>query len=165
MIEGEVEGEDTCIVRVAGLADAGGIARLINAAFLVEKFFIDGERITEEEVSRLLAQGCFLEIEEERGVAGCVYIECRGERAYLGLLSVAPSRQRGGVGSRLVAAAEEHARQTGCKFVDLRIINLRTELPAYYRRLGYEETGVAQFPENIPTKLQCHFIIMSKRIA
>jgi len=165
MIQGEVEGEDTCIVRVAGLADAGGIAGLINAAFLVEKFFIDGERITEEEVRRLLGQGCFLEIEEERGVAGCVYIECRGERAYLGLLSVTPSLQRGGLGSRLVAAAEEHARQTGCKFVDLRIVNLRTELPAYYHRLGYEETGVAQFPENIPTKLQCHFIIMSKRIA
>jgi predicted N-acetyltransferase YhbS len=128
----------------------------------VEKFFIDGNRISEEEVRRLLGKGCFLTAEDESGLAGCVYVECTGERAYLGLLSVAPSRQRGGIGSLLAAAGENHARQSGCKFIDLRIVNLRTELPAYYRRLGYEETGVAPFPAEVPTKLPCHFIIMSK---
>jgi N-acetylglutamate synthase-like GNAT family acetyltransferase len=157
-----VEPENTCTVRLAGGADTGAIAALINAAFLVEKFFIDGDRINEEEVRRLLEKGCFLAAEAEGGLAGCVYVECTGDRAYLGLLSVAQSRRRGGVGRRLVAAAEEIGRQSGCKFIDLRIVNLRTELPAYYQRLGYEETGAAPFPADVPTKVPCHFIIMSK---
>jgi predicted N-acetyltransferase YhbS len=160
-----VEPKSRFTVRMTGAADAGGVATLINAAFRVEKFFIDGDRISEQEVRRLLDKGCFLAAEDEGGLAGCVYVECAGERGYLGLLSVAPSRQRRGIGSHLAAGAEEFARQSCCKFIDLRIVNLRTELSAYYRRLGYEQTGVAPFPADVRTKLPCHFIIMSKSLA
>ena len=34
---------------------------------------------------------------DEGGLAGCVYLELRGERAYLGLLSVDPARQKADV--------------------------------------------------------------------
>ena len=44
------------------------------------------------------------------GIVGCVQISRRdGETAYLGLLSVAPRMQAGGLGRRLIAAAEEAA--------------------------------------------------------
>jgi hypothetical protein len=46
--------------------------------------------------------------------------------------------------------------------MDLRIVNLREELPPFYRRLGYVETGTAPFPEEIKSKLPCHFVLMSK---
>ena len=56
---------------------------------------------------------------------GCVYVELRGERAYLGLLSVDPKQQKSGLGSALMNAAEEYCAKEGCRFMDLRIVNLR----------------------------------------
>jgi len=163
-----IEPKDRHSIRAAGAGDAAQIAGLINTAFQIEKFFVDGDRITEEEVRRLIDNGRFLVSEdaegEARAVTGCVYVESGGEHCYLGLLSVSPSRQREGLGRQLVAAAEEYARQSGCKFMDLRIVNLRTELPSFYRKTGYEENGVAPFPREVATKLPCHFITMSKSL-
>ena len=48
--------------------------------------------------------------------------------------------------------------------MDLRIVNLREELPAFYRKLGYTETGTEPFPETEPTRLPCHLICMSKQL-
>jgi len=158
-----------CSVRPAETADIREIAALINTAFQVEKFFVDGDRITEKEVRQLIHSGRFLVVEggeeDAEGIAACVYVECSSDRGYLGLLSVSPSRQREGLGRRLVAAAEEHARRSGCEFMDLLIVNLRTELPPFYTKLGYYETGASPFPANVPTKLPCHFIKMSKSLA
>jgi GNAT superfamily N-acetyltransferase len=98
-------------------------------------------------------------------MAGCVYVELRGERAYIGLLSVDPARQKGGIGRTLMDAAERYAREQGCGFMDLRIVNLRLELPAFYRKLGYVEAGTEEFPPDAPTKLPCHFVRMQKALA
>ncbi|MBZ5729421.1 MAG: GNAT family N-acetyltransferase [Acidobacteriia bacterium] len=149
-------------IRRAQPADAEAIAALINLAFQVERFFIDGDRIGLEQVRDLLTTGEFLVEEEGGALAACVYVELRGERAYLGLLSVGPALQGRGVGSRLVAAAEEHCRGRGCRFLDLQIVNLREELPEFYRRRGYVAAGMAPFPSGVPTKLPCHFVKMSK---
>jgi predicted N-acetyltransferase YhbS len=91
-----------------------------------------------------------------------VYVEPRGESGYLGLLSVDPARQARGLGRSLVAAAEDHCRGAGCRRMEMLIVNLRTELPPYYRRLGYAESGTAPFPDNGRAKQPCHFIRMSK---
>jgi GNAT superfamily N-acetyltransferase len=91
-------------------------------------------------------------------------VELRGERGYFGPLSVDPERQGSGTGKLLVKAAEDYARAHGCRFMDLRIVNLREELPAFYRKLGYAETGTEPFPETEPTKLPCHLVCMSKAL-
>jgi len=96
---------------------------------------------------------------------GCVYVEVRGDRGYVGLLSIDPARQRSGLGSRLMAAAEDHARKAGCHAMDLRVVNLRRELPGFYRRLGYAETGTEPFPPDAKPKLPCHLVTMSKHLA
>jgi GNAT superfamily N-acetyltransferase len=142
--------------------DVDGIVRLINAAFLVERFFLDQDRIASEEVRTRMERGKFILAEEDQALAGCVYVEPRGERAYLGLLSVDPSRQRSGLGRQLMSAAEDHAQNAGCLCMDLLIVNLRLELPEYYRRLGYLENGTEPFPEEAHPKLPCHFVKMSK---
>ncbi len=151
-------------LRAAEAHDIEAIARLINAAFGVERFFIDGDRVDVERVRDLFGKGKFLLAEDAAGLAGCVYVEVRGERGYLGLLSVEPERQRAGLGRRLAIAAEDYLRAAGCRAVDLSIVNLRPELLPFYRRLGYTETGTAPFPADKHTKLPCHFITMSKAL-
>jgi N-acetylglutamate synthase-like GNAT family acetyltransferase len=152
-------------LRIAAPQDVSAIVKLINTAFRVERFFIDGERTNPDEVGALLQKGQFLIAEANGEMAACVYVELRGARGYLGLLAVEPDRGRRGLGARMVAAAEAHCRAAGCLRIELRVVNLRTELPDYYRRLGYVEDGVEPFPPHARTKLPCHFVRMSKSLA
>jgi|SRR5579859_1343937 len=152
------------LLREAAVPESAAIAQLINRAFLVERFFLDGDRTSPEEVQRLFAKGHFLVADGSSGLAGCAYVEKRGARAYLRLLSIEPSLQRSGLGLRLTAAAEDFARSMGCQAMDLRIVNVREELPAFYRRAGYIETGTEPFPPEANPRLPCHFIVMSKTL-
>jgi len=150
-------------VRVAEIPDAEAIRRVINAAFRnAESFLIDRDRVDSETVHSLLKKGKFLVAEENDTLEGCVYVELRSERAYLGLLSVDPQRQKSGLGSLLMNEAERYCAGAGCKFMDLRIVNLRTENHAFYTRRGYVETGTEPFPPDLNPKLPCHFVNMSK---
>ena len=148
--------------RMAEIKDAENIARLVNDAFRPERFFVDGDRTDLDKVRALLPKGKFLLVEEAGALTGCVYVEVRGERGYFGLLAVDPAVQRSGLGSRMVAAAEEHCRAAGCHFMDLTIVNLRAELPAFYRRLGYVESGTLPFPQDQHANQPCHLVKMSK---
>ena len=153
----------TSPVRLATTADAPRITAVINAAFrIVEGFFIDGNRITEAEVEESLAKGAFLIAEADDKLNGCVYVEPRGERSYLGLLSVDPTCQQSGLGSLLMAEAEKYCRERGSHCMDILIVNLREDLPAFYHKRGYVENGTTPFPPDVPTRIPCHFINMSK---
>lgn len=145
----------------AGYVDA--IARVVNVAFRrAESFFVERDRIDAQTLRKMMEKGKFLLAEDSGGFLGCVYLEFRGERAYFGLLAVDPARQRKGVGRRLIREVEDAARGAGCRFMDIQIVNLRRELPPFYRGLGYVETGTAPFPAEVATKQECYFIIMSK---
>jgi hypothetical protein len=61
-----------------------------------------------------------------------------------------------------MTAAENYCRERGSRFMDILIVNLRQELPVFYGRRGYVETGTTPFQEDIQTKMPCHFINMSK---
>ena len=149
-------------MRTAHAADAEDIARVVNDAFRPERFFIDHDRTNPEKVRALLPKGKFLLLLEDNELAGCVYTERHGERGYFGLLAVDPRRQKSGLGARLIAAAEQDCRDAGCRFMDLTIVNLRTELPPYYRRFGYVENGTLPFPPDQHPKMPLHLIQMSK---
>ncbi len=157
---------DNLQIRWAQARDVAAIVRLINLAFrAAESFFIEGDRITPEILRSMLDKGNFLLAEDAAGLVGCVYVESQRTRAYFGLLAVDPARQHRGLGRRLVDESENHARAAGCHTMDLRIVNVREELPPFYRRLGYVETGTAPFPAEIKSKLPCHFVLMSKPLA
>jgi ribosomal protein S18 acetylase RimI-like enzyme len=151
-------------IRQAQGADAGALVRLINAAFRVEQPFIEGDRIDPDGVRAYMEKGKFLLAVDAVGLAGCVYVEIRGDRGYLGLLGVDPQRQGIGLGRKLMDAAENFFREAGCVAVDIRVISARTPLPVFYRHLGYLETGIAPFAPDVPVKVPCHYILMSKTI-
>lgn len=150
---------------VATVDHTDKIVKVINDAFRIgEGFFIASDRIDSVQVLDLFKKGAFLVIEDRETLLGTVYLEPRGDRAYLGLLSVDPTQQGLGLGSRLMSAAEEYARTAGACFVDILIVNLREDLPAFYQKRGYVETGTSPFPEGVETKLPCFFVNMSKTL-
>ena len=151
-------------IRTAAQSDIDTLARLINAAFRVEQPFIEGDRINPDGVRAYMEKGKFLLAEDATGLAGCVYVELRGDRGYLGLLGVDPSHQGTGLGRKLMDAAENFFRRAGCVAVDLRVVSARTPLPSFYRHLGYLETGTAPFAPDVPAKVPCHYILMSKTL-
>jgi GNAT superfamily N-acetyltransferase len=170
------------MVRTATVEESAVLARLINEAFIVEAFFKIGDRTSAEEVAALMqAGGEFLIIESlprrsgdlsaearsakvEAAEAGCVYLKCTGDRAYFGMLSIDPARQRQGLGRQLIDAVEARARERGCRAMDIHIVDLREELPPYYRRLGYVENGTLPFSEPERASRACSFIVMSKAL-
>jgi len=152
-------------IRMATGSDFDSLLRLINSAFEVERFFKDEDRLNGAKLQEYFRKGTFLVIEEDGQLAACVYVERHGDRAYLGLLSVDPARQKNGLGRRLTAAAEEFAREMGAHVMDLTVVNLRAELPGIYEKLGYRVTGTAPFPvDQMPVTQPCHFICMTKEL-
>ena len=150
-------------IRVATSADAPQVTAVINAAFrIAEGFFIDGNRITQAEVEESLSKGAFLLAEAGGKLNGCVYVELRGKRSYLGLLSVDPATQQSGLGSQLMIEAERYCRERGSQAMDILIVSLREELPAFYEKRGYIHNGTTPFPADVPVRIPCHFINMSK---
>lgn len=150
-------------IREATAADAPVIARIVNQAYEVERAFIDGDRTSEAEVRRHLEHGRFLLLEEDREPVGCVYIEEQDGRGYLGMLSVLPDRQGGGRGRMLIDAVERACRSAGCSAVDLWIVDLREELPGFYRRLGYLPNGEKPFTDP-RLKRAARFLVYSKSL-
>jgi predicted N-acetyltransferase YhbS len=152
-------------LRVAQPQDAERIVELINGAFRRgEGHIIHGNRIDLEGVQSLFPKGEFLVAENGRELIGCVYLEPRGERTYLGLLSVVPELHGQGIGSMLMREAEQRCVAAGRRFIDLRTINLREDNLAFYKHRGFVETGTTPFPAEVPVKLSCHFVNLSKAL-
>ncbi len=152
----------TGVVREASQADVPRIVALINRAFAVERFFKSGDRTNPEQVQQMMQDGKFLLLMERDEMVACMFVKVTGDRGYVGTLSVDPGRQKSGLGRRMMHQAEDYCRNAGCKALDIRIVNLRTELPAIYRKFGFVETGTqsAEVVKNATRPV--HFITMSK---
>jgi predicted N-acetyltransferase YhbS len=151
-------------VRDARKEDVPELVSLINEAYIVEQFFVTGPRISETDVTALMGKGTFLVGWSAADEIFCsVYIEKRGDRGYIGLLSVSPGLQGQGLGSRMMQAAEDRLAAEGCAAVDIRVVSLRTELPPFYEKLGYRHQGTEAFDDPRKTRA-CHFLKMSKEI-
>jgi predicted N-acetyltransferase YhbS len=158
------EKNEELIIRQAAAEDIPALTRVINAAFAVERPFIEGDRVDHQATSEYMAKGTFLIAEDAVETAGCVFCEVRERRGYLGLLAVYPERQGNGMGRKLMQAAEEYFRGAGCNAVDLRVVSAREELPAFYKRFGYEIRGTEPVLPQVPAKVPLHFIHMSKTL-
>jgi GNAT superfamily N-acetyltransferase len=169
--------------RIATAADAVQLVRVINAAYLVEQFFVRGDRTTNADILERMAKpgALFLVVDDSAGtapasdpgdgpalqpprIAGTVFVQVKSDRGFFGMLSVDPARQKTGVGRRLIEAVEEYCRMAGCRFLDLDVVNLRTELPAFYRRFGFApyDTGPFRDPEKLTRP--AHLVLMTKPI-
>src|SRR5262245_29218420 len=151
-------------VRTATITDVPLLVSLINAAFIIERAFVDRDRTDVDDIAGYLEKGTFLIADSDTGGAeASVYVEKHGDRGYIGMLAVQPALQGRGIGRKMMAAAEQYCRAVGCRVIDIKIVNLRTELLGFYRSLGYVDTGTGSFDDPKLTK-PAHFLLMTKEL-
>ena len=130
------------MIRRATAAEAEEIARIINAAFEIEREFRQGDRTSAAEIRRLMETQTFLVSEDGGRLIGAVQVRVRGSTGYFGMLAVDTQARRGGIGRALVEAAEEHCRRAGCTVMTMSTGEDRAELIPYYGKMGYRVTSI-----------------------
>jgi len=94
-------------------------------------------------------------------VVGCVFASRQRDSLYVGKLAVRKDRQRHGIGRRLMDAAEEHARDSGLRYLELDTRMELTENHETFAAMGFIKIAEhAHEGYNRPT-----FITMRKRLA
>jgi ribosomal protein S18 acetylase RimI-like enzyme len=168
-----VESEFAEIVALANLAFRGAGP---DPGWSTESQFIDGQRLTEPLLREDLAakpQAVLLTYRESAAseLLGTVWLEPRQSGAwYLGLLTVRPDRQKQQLGRSLLAAAEAYAGRLGAERIRMSVLNVRTELIAWYERRGYRQTGEIQSFSYAdqrfgrPLRGDLHFVLLEKTL-
>ncbi len=141
-------------LRVATVADVPALVALVNSAYrgdssragwTTEADILDGQRIDAERLAETLATPDTVVLLDEAGGTpmACVQLERTGAAdCYLGMLTIRPTLQGGGLGRRLLDAAEHWAAtRWGSRSMHMTVIVQRTELIAWYERRGYARTG------------------------
>ena len=157
--------------RLATIDDIPALTRVINRAYVVESHLFHGDRTDEAEVRERLERpnACFLVIDAGDGgpragsLAGAVFVEIHGDRSYFGMLSVDPDWQGRGLARELISAAEAHAMAARCEFMDIDVVDLRTELPAFYTLFGYVASGSTPYASN-SAKVPVRMVRMTKAL-
>lgn len=170
--------------RAGTLDDLSAVHALIERAYRGETAkkgwtneadLLDGQRTDVEELTDILTDSArvMLLAEEEGALVACLQlVDERGGTAYLGMLSVEPERQAGGLGRFMIAAAEAEAvTRFAARTMRMTVIRQRPELIAWYERRGYALTGETEpFPLSderfgLPTRQDLEFVVLRKALA
>lgn len=111
-----------------------------------EADLLGGQRIDLEELAALLTvpDEAMLVMTSRDALIGCVHLlrTTTPGLVYLGKLAISPTLQAGGLGKRLLDAAQDHATAVmGAQRIEMTVIDKRPELIAWYERRGYVRTG------------------------
>lgn len=156
------------MTRYATEADIPELVRIINAAYRVEDFFVYGDRTSADDIATRMADPAMaiivVDAPDSSGLAGAVLVDIHDRRGHFAMLSVDPPYQGRGIARLLINAVEEHCRSAGCGALDLEIVNLREELPAFYEAMGFAPGETAPFPNTAKLKRDAHLVIMTKAL-
>jgi GNAT superfamily N-acetyltransferase len=152
--------------RYATPDDIPELVRIINLAYRVEDFFVDGDRTNAADVkSRMESPGaCFIVADSPIGnaLAAGVWVEVHDQRGHFAVLSVDPAFQGKGLARLLIDAVEDHCRSKGCTDLDIEVVDLRLELPAFYAKFGFKPNGTAAFTDSGKLRRPAYLNLMSK---
>ena len=168
--------------RPAASSDVAALHRLVESAYrgdsakagwTHEADLLGGQRTDQAELLDILtdASRVILLAEVDGVLTGCVQVADQGDGlAYLGLLTVDPIRQAGGLGRLLIDAAEAEAvARFNATRMEMTVIRQRAELIAWYERRGYALTGETRpFPLDETTfglsDRDLTFVVMEKAL-
>jgi N-acetylglutamate synthase-like GNAT family acetyltransferase len=154
--------------RLATSADLAEVRRVVNLAYQVEAFFIDGDRISPADLRDRFERPDAAFLVVDGATPGClvatVHFEDRGDHGWFGLLAVDPAAQGAGHARTLLAAMEARCRQLGLPRLQLEMVDLRRELPAFYTKFGFSEVERKSFPDAGKLKMAAEMIVMGKQV-
>lgn len=168
------------MITKATIQDIPSLTTLINSAYrgetskkgwTTEAHLLAGKRTTEEELTAIILdpKNTFLKFTENDKIIGSVLLVEKGDQLYVGMLTVSPELQNSGIGKKMLAEAEIHAKTLGLSTLSMTVVSVRSELIAWYKRHGYVDTGEREpFPSsdihiNISDK-PLEFIYLEKKI-
>lgn len=137
------------ILHDSGLAAA--LQQLINRAYrgsdgprrwTTEQHLVEGDRIqTGAMVAMLNDPHCdVIAAFDNDQLQGCISVRYLPEVAEIGTFAIQPEAHGLGLGSRLLAVAEQHASQRRA-WLQVEVVNENRPLQAFYERRGYVATG------------------------
>jgi ribosomal protein S18 acetylase RimI-like enzyme len=138
-----------------------------------EADLLTGARTSVKELRSFLEAGDRLLVWRVDGeLRACVrLVELGGGLVYLGMLTVDPALQGDGLGKRLLAAAEDHARVAlGAERMEMQVFSRRRELLSFYERRGYRPTGerrpfpYAEWPQAGALFDDLEFVVLEKAL-
>jgi ribosomal protein S18 acetylase RimI-like enzyme len=155
------------------LVNSGYRGESSEAGWTTEGHLLGGQRTDPDSLATLLAKpdAAVLLHDDGAKLLGCVHVELAREHAavYIGMLTVLPTGQRGGLGRTLLDAAEQYGRERWhVAAARMTVIAQRTELIAWYERRGYQLTGETEpFPYHderfgLPKRDDLYFVILAK---
>ena len=148
------------MITKATLQDIPALNILINSAYrgetskkgwTTEAHLLEGKRTTEEELTAIIAdpKNTFLKYTESDQIIGSVLLVEKEHQLYLGMLTVSPELQNSGIGKKLLAEGEKHAKALGLSSIIMTVVSVRSELIAWHKRHGYVDTGAREpFPSS-----------------
>jgi ribosomal protein S18 acetylase RimI-like enzyme len=170
-------------ITAATEADVPALVALVNSAYrgessrrgwTTEEHLVGGQRTDDAVIGRAIGTPgqVILVLRQGSTLCGCVMLKDIADRTcYLGLLTVRPDLQAGGIGRRLLAAGEVWAAEHfGAHDVEMTVVDLRPELIAWYERRGYRLTGeIRPFPYEdqrfgLPKRDDLRFVVLRRRI-
>ena len=152
-------------VRNATINDVHAIVNVTNRAFVSEQFLVTGDRTDAADILQRFATGVFFVMDDSADrsrMLGSVFCSIDNSRGYLGLLSVDPDAQGRGHSRLLVAAVEDQCRIANCNFLDITVVNARSELFPFYTKLGFAAFDVLPFPVPERARQPLHLVRMTK---
>ena len=131
-----------CLVSLINRAYRSGGAK----SWTSEVNIVAGQRIDLNQLQQALAQPDFelwlLEHEQASELQGCIGLTFNSASAEIGTFCVDPKAQNAGLGRKLLAFAEAYIQQNhqAIQILEMHVLNVRTELIAFYQRCGYVQT-------------------------
>eukprot|EP01089_Gocevia_fonbrunei_P000283 TRINITY_DN10295_c0_g1_i1.p1 TRINITY_DN10295_c0_g1~~TRINITY_DN10295_c0_g1_i1.p1 ORF type:complete len:181 (-),score=33.53 TRINITY_DN10295_c0_g1_i1:61-603(-) len=159
--------------------DLSGIEYVVNDAYrgtnskawTTEGHLVSGPRITISQITDLLAADKnTLYIAEINGkIVGTInVIKLEADLYEFGMFSVLQSVQGQGVGKVLLDHAEGHVKQLNGKRIQLHVVHVRNELLEWYKRKGFQDTGVRETfhpHKDEKTKVEgLQFVVLEKKL-
>jgi len=161
---------------IAALVNSAYRGELATKGWTSESDLLGGQRTDEASLRADLAANPGATILTLRDAEGeppyaSVWVQPSDDDAwYVGMVTVSPLRQAGGIGRTMLEAAEAYARERGGKTIEMTVISVRDTLIAWYERRGYRLTGKTEpFPYGddrfgVPQRDDLCFVILEKAL-
>lgn len=159
------------------------LVELVNSAYrgegskigwTTEADILDGQRVDALALKELIDKSdsviLIAEDDDTGKLLGCVHLEKKGERCYLGMLTVSPELQSKGIGKLMLAESEAFAEFWDCNKIYMTVISVRNELIAWYEKHGFKNTHEKKpFPYGderfgIPKVQNLEFTVLEKKL-